>query len=68
MNDSNTELSGEVLNTRCRGTADASTAALEWFNDDANSDKLGQERMALERDFRRSMTQARKLEIGRAHV
>jgi hypothetical protein len=64
MNDSNTELSSEVLNTRCRGTADASTAALEWFNDDANSDKLGQERMALERDFRRGMTQARKLEAA----
>ena len=52
----------ERLTGRARATADAAQRALQWFNDAANSGSVGQEQRALNREFRRFATAARKLE------
>jgi hypothetical protein len=52
----------ERLATRARDTAEAAQRALQWFNDEANAGSVGQEQKALNREFRRFATGARKLE------
>ena len=52
----------ERLTGRARATADAAQRALQWFNDAANAGSVGQEQRALNREFRRFATAARKLE------
>ncbi|MGH6921802.1 MAG: virulence factor SrfC family protein, partial [Geminicoccaceae bacterium] len=52
----------ERLATRARETADAAQGALQWFSDEANAGSVGQEQRALNREFRRFATAARKLE------
>lgn len=52
----------ERLTGRARATAEAAQRALQWFNDEANAGSVGQEQRALNREFRRFATAARKLE------
>lgn len=52
----------ERLASRARDTAEAAQRALQWFNDEANAGSVGQEQKALNREFRRHASAARKLE------
>lgn len=47
-------------------TADAAREAVAWFEDPKNQDKIGSERAALAREFRRAIAQAKRLEIAAA--